>query len=75
MMDVANAGSQTYVLSSDKDSDGRYTLKISQPPNERTLYVKDSGEGKVNIFDGGENLLWTMTKKVASSNADYSQNE
>jgi hypothetical protein len=75
MMDVANAGSQTYVLSSDKDSDGRYTLRVSQSPNERTLYVKDSGEGKVNIFDGGENLLWTMTKKMAPSNADYSQNE
>jgi hypothetical protein len=63
MMNVTSSGSQTYVLSSLKDSNGRYTLQVSQPPNERTLYVKDSGEGKVDIFNGDENLLWTMTKK------------
>ena len=64
MMDVAIAGSQTYVISSNKDSDGLYTLQISQSPYEqRTLYVKDAGENKVEIFDGSENLLWSMTKK------------
>ena len=63
MMDRDIGGQQTYVLSNGKDSNDRYTLIISHPPNERTLYVKDSGEGEVGIFDGGGNLLWTMTKK------------
>jgi hypothetical protein len=63
MMAGPIGGPQTYVLSGTKDSNGHYALLISQPPNKRTLYVNDSGENKVNVFDNSGNLLWTMTKK------------
>jgi hypothetical protein len=63
MMAGPTGGSQTYVLSGTKDNNGRYTLVVSQPPNERTLYVNDSSENKVDVFDNSGNLLWTMTKK------------
>lgn len=63
MMAGHTGGSQTYVLSKTKDSNGRYTLLVSQPPNKRMLYVNDSSENKVDVFDNSGNLLWTMTKK------------
>jgi len=62
MMPVDIGGPQTYILSKKTDSDGRYILQISQPPNERTLSLKNKGGDKVEIFEDGE-LLWTMTKK------------
>ncbi len=62
MMSVDIGGPQTYVLSKKADSDGRYILQISQPPNERILRLKNKGKDKVEIFEDGK-LLWTMTRR------------
>lgn len=55
-------GPQSCSLSSNKDAAGRYTLTVSQPPNERTLGIEDQGDGRIRAYDGGL-LLWTLTKQ------------
>lgn len=55
-------GPQSCSLSSSKNSAGRYTLNVSQPPNERTLSIENLGDGKIKVYDGGA-VLWTLTKQ------------
>lgn len=46
-----------------KDSDGRYALSVSQPPNSETLYLDFSGDSTATVYDGNGNSLFTMTKR------------
>jgi hypothetical protein len=55
-------GPQSCSFSSSKDSAGRYTLNVSQPPNERSLGIEDLGGGKIKAYDGST-VLWTLTKQ------------
>lgn len=56
-------GGMTCSLGSSKNSDGRYALSVSQPPNSETLYLDFSGDSTATVYDGNGNSLFTMTKR------------
>lgn len=48
-------------ISKDKDDNGRYVIGASGPNDMKVLYANDLGD-KVEIFDGNNVLLWTMSR-------------
>lgn len=56
-------GGMSCSLSSKKGSDGRYSLVVSQPPNEETLEVAFNGNDQATIYDTAGKRLFSMTRQ------------
>ena len=54
-------GGMSCSLSGQKDSNGRYSLVVSQPPNEATYTVSFEGNDKATVYDGSK-AIYTMTR-------------
>jgi hypothetical protein len=50
-------------LSSKKDNRGRYSLVVSQPPNQQTLRVAFDGDDKATVYNSSGTLLFSMTRQ------------
>ncbi|MDO5863456.1 MULTISPECIES: hypothetical protein [Paenarthrobacter] len=55
-------GGMTCSLSDKKDSKGRYSLVVSQPPNQATFQVEFSGNDSATLYSGS-NKLFTMARQ------------
>ena len=55
-------GGMTCSVSSKKDSAGRYSLVVSQPPNQATYSVAFDGDSKATVYAGSV-ALYTMTRQ------------
>jgi hypothetical protein len=50
-------------MSSKKGSNGRYSLVVTQPPNEATFYVAFDGNEEATVYDSAGIRLFTMTRQ------------
>lgn len=50
-------------MGSKKDGRGRYSLVVTQPPNEETLHLAFKGNDTVMVYDGNGDLLFTMKRQ------------
>lgn len=55
-------GGMSCSLSHQKDADGRYSLVVSQPPNQATYTVAFDGNDKATVFDGSK-AIYTMSRQ------------
>lgn len=56
-------GGMSCSMSSNEDSNGRYSLVVSQPPNQQTLRVSFNGNDEATIYDSSGNRLFSMTRQ------------
>lgn len=56
-------GGMSCSLSSKKGSDGRYSLVVSQPPNQETLMVSFNGNDDATVYDSSGTRLFSMTRQ------------
>ncbi len=56
-------GGMSCSMSSNEDSNGRYSLVVSQPPNQQTLRVSFNGDDEATIYDSSGNRLFSMTRQ------------
>lgn len=50
-------------MSSEKGSNGRYALVVTQPPNEATFYISFDGDDEATVYDSAGNRLFTMVRQ------------
>ncbi|WP_416417166.1 hypothetical protein [Paenarthrobacter aromaticivorans] len=50
-------GGMTCSLSDKKASNGRYSLIVSQPPNQASFQVEFSGSDSATVYSGGTKLF------------------
>lgn len=55
-------GPMSCSIGTKKDGNGRYSLVVTQPPNEQTLKFSFSGDDEVAVYSGGD-LIFTMTRQ------------
>ncbi|MGJ3191246.1 hypothetical protein [Paenarthrobacter sp. FR1] len=55
-------GGMTCSLSEKKGSNGRYSLVVSQPPNQASFQVEFIGENSATVYSGS-NKLFTMARQ------------
>lgn len=55
-------GGMSCSLSQKKDSSGRYSLVVTQPPNQATYAVSFDGNDKATVYDGST-PIYTMTRQ------------
>lgn len=56
-------GVTTCSFSDQPGSTGTHTMVVTQPPNQQTLRLKFLDSDSVEIYDGSEDLLFTMTRQ------------
>jgi hypothetical protein len=56
-------GGMSCSLSSKKGSNDRYTLVVSQPPNQATFEVAFDGNDSATIYDSSGTRLFSMTRR------------
>ena len=56
-------GGMSCSMSSKKDSNGHYSLVVSQPPNQQTLTVSFNGNDEATIYDSSGDRLFAMTRQ------------
>lgn len=56
-------GGMSCSMSSEEDSRGRYSLVVTQPPNQQTLRLAFDGNDEVTVYDGSGDRLFTMTRQ------------
>ncbi|GAB3283480.1 hypothetical protein GCM10027449_26560 [Sinomonas notoginsengisoli] len=55
-------GGMSCSLSQSKDPNGRYSLVVSQPPNQATYTVAFDGNDKATVYDGSK-AIYTMVRQ------------
>lgn len=55
-------GGMSCSLSDKKGSDGRYSLVVSQPPNEASYQVEFNGDDSATVYDKSGARLYSMEK-------------
>lgn len=55
-------GGMTCSLSDKKGTNGRYTLVVSQPPNQSTYQVEFNGNDAATVYDGSGARLYSMKR-------------
>lgn len=55
-------GGMSCSLSEKKSSNGRYSLVVSQPPNQASYQVEFSGDDAATVYDGSGARLYSMKR-------------
>ena len=56
-------GPMSCSFSTNKSSNGRYALVVTQSMNQTTQYIEFDGKNKAKVYDSAGNLLFTMTRQ------------
>lgn len=56
-------GPMSCSISSKKGSDGRYSLVVTQSPNQQTLKVSFDGNDEATVYDSSGDRLFTMERQ------------
>jgi hypothetical protein len=56
-------GPMSCSMSSKKSGNGRYSLVVTQPPNQATFSIEFDGDDKATVYDSAGNRLYTMTRR------------
>lgn len=56
-------GPMSCSFSTNKSSNGRYALVVTQSMNQTTQYVQFDGKNKARVYDSSGNLLFMMTRQ------------
>jgi hypothetical protein len=56
-------GPMSCSMSSKKDGAGRYSLVVTQPPNQQTLRISFDGNDAATVYDSAGTRLFSMTRQ------------